>query len=146
MQRMRGEGEKESNKGRMGSKRRRKKLDHQSSVEEGSLPSSESLVDDDEESWIILMILLMMLMVTEVVKPSWMIVKDGWGGGGGCGVKYDYSLQAFSSDPSVQSGDPLQKSSFSMQSPFPQANFPVSHMGSSVARRGVASRGSNSSR
>jgi len=53
-----------------------------------------------------------------------------------------YSLQAFSSEPSVQSAFPLQNNSLSMHSPFPQASFPVSQMGSSVARRGVASLGS----
>lgn len=53
------------------------------------------------------------------------------------------TVHAFSSDPSAQSGDPLQNSSFSIQSPFPHANLPVSQIGSSVAKSGVASRGSN---
>lgn len=51
-------------------------------------------------------------------------------------------LQAFSSEPSAQSGVPLQNSSLLMQSPLPHANLPVSQIGSSVARRGETSLGS----
>ena len=52
------------------------------------------------------------------------------------------TVHEFSSEPSAQSGEPLQNNSFSIQSPFPQANLPVSQIGSSVANKGVASRGS----
>jgi len=51
-------------------------------------------------------------------------------------------LQAFSSEPSAQFGSPLQNLSLSIQSPLPQANLPVSQIGSSVASKGVASLGS----
>lgn len=57
-------------------------------------------------------------------------------------ILYVYLLQAFSSDPSGQSGAPLQNNSFWIHSPFPQANFPFSQIGSSVANKGVASLGS----
>lgn len=42
------------------------------------------------------------------------------------------SLQAFSSDSSLQSGFPLQNSAFSIQSPLPHARFPSGQIGSSV--------------
>lgn len=51
-------------------------------------------------------------------------------------------LHAFSSEPSAQSGSPLQNNSLLIQSPLPQANFPVSQIGSSVANNGATNRGS----
>lgn len=51
-------------------------------------------------------------------------------------------LQAFSSDSSLQSGFPLQKSSLSIHSPLPQDNLPSGHTGSSVLRIGRILRGS----
>ena len=53
-------------------------------------------------------------------------------------------LHAFSSEPSAQSGSPLQNNSLLIQSPLPQANFPVSQIGSSVANNGATNRGSKS--
>lgn len=53
-----------------------------------------------------------------------------------------YSLQAFSSDSSLQSGLPLQKSSLSTHSPLPHDNFPSGQTGSSVFRMGKTLRGS----
>uniref|UniRef100_A0A1A9ZBW0 Uncharacterized protein n=1 Tax=Glossina pallidipes TaxID=7398 RepID=A0A1A9ZBW0_GLOPL len=50
--------------------------------------------------------------------------------------------QAFSSDSSLQSGLPLQKSSFSRHSPSPQDSLPSGQMGSSVFRIGLTLRGS----
>lgn len=51
-------------------------------------------------------------------------------------------LQAFSSDSSLQSGLPLQKSSLSTHSPLPHDNFPSGQTGSSVLRMGKTLRGS----
>uniref|UniRef100_A0A1A9WHZ1 Uncharacterized protein n=1 Tax=Glossina brevipalpis TaxID=37001 RepID=A0A1A9WHZ1_9MUSC len=45
--------------------------------------------------------------------------------------------QAFSSDSSLQSGLPLQKSSFSRHSPSPQDNLPSGQMGSSFGVVGL---------
>jgi len=53
-----------------------------------------------------------------------------------------YLLQAFSSDSSLQSGLPLQKSSLSTHSPLPHDNFPSGQTGSSVLRMGKTLRGS----
>lgn len=55
-----------------------------------------------------------------------------------------YLLQAFSSDSSLQSGFPLQKSSLSIQSPLPQDNLPSGHTGSSVFKIGRTFLGSES--
>ena len=49
--------------------------------------------------------------------------------------------QAFSSEPSLQSGLSSQKSAFSIHSPFPQDNLPSGQMGSSVFSLGRALRG-----
>lgn len=62
--------------------------------------------------------------------------------GGLCKMKH--LLQAFSSDPSAQSGSPLQNNSLLIQSPLPQASLPVSQIGSSVANKGATKRGSAS--
>jgi hypothetical protein len=53
-----------------------------------------------------------------------------------------YSLQAFSSDWSLQSNLSLQKSSLSIHSPLPHDNFPSGHTGSSVLRIGSTFLGS----
>lgn len=53
-----------------------------------------------------------------------------------------YSLQAFSSDSSLQSGLPLQKSSLSTHSPLPHESLPSGQTGSSVLRMGSTLRGS----
>lgn len=55
-----------------------------------------------------------------------------------------YLLHAFSSDSSLQSGFPLQKSSFSIHSPLPHDNFPSGQIGSSVFRMGNTFLGSKS--
>lgn len=51
-------------------------------------------------------------------------------------------LHAFSSDSSLQSGLPLQKSSLSTHSPLPHDNLPSGQTGSSVLRMGNTLRGS----
>lgn len=57
-------------------------------------------------------------------------------------VDYFNLLQEFSSDSSLQSGFPLQKSSLSIHSPFPQDNFPSGQTGSSVFKMGSIFLGS----
>lgn len=52
-----------------------------------------------------------------------------------------YLLQAFSSDPSLQSGLSSQKRALSMHSPLPQESLPSGQMGSSVFSLGKALRG-----
>lgn len=51
-------------------------------------------------------------------------------------------LQAFSSDSSLQSGLPLQNSSLSTHSPFPQDSLPSGQTGSSVLNMGRTFLGS----
>lgn len=53
-----------------------------------------------------------------------------------------YLLHEFSSDSSLQSGFPLQKSSFSIHSPLPHDNFPSGQIGSSVFNMGNTFLGS----
>lgn len=59
-------------------------------------------------------------------------------------LKFDelHLQHAFSSDSSLQSDLPLQKSSLSRHSPSPQDSLPSGQMGSSVFRMGLALRGS----
>ena len=57
-------------------------------------------------------------------------------------IESKHLLHAFSSDSSLQSGLPLQKSSLSTHSPLPHDSFPSGQTGSSVLKMGNTLRGS----